>query len=86
MKTKTSITNAARLIFYCLLAAGLSSCGESNKIAIEPFVVYKVEVSTDDAKRYVYQYNSVNFKERTGAFVSYEKYNVGDTLSFQPCR
>lgn len=83
---KFKISTVAAIAVYAMLAAGLSSCGESNKIAVEPFVIYKTEQSTDDAKRNVYHYRSVNFKERTGEFVSYSKYNIGDTLSFHPCR
>lgn len=69
-----------------LLTAILSSCGESNRIAVEPFIIYKVEQSDSDAERNIYHYRSVKFKKRTGEFISYSKYNISDTISFQPCR
>ena len=93
MKT-LKLQRVTRYFGYILLAVGLFSCGtESVRVTKEePFIIEKIEKLDNNQWRY----SRAKFKRPFQEFFAMEKQsittdykldvNIGDTLSFQPCR
>jgi hypothetical protein len=94
MKNKFQFNRYTLAFASLLLSAGLSSCGNESvrHTKDEPFVIMSIQKYSDGKVKYSKGKYERPFKEffATGKqsiiFDNDLGYNVGDTLSFQPCR
>jgi hypothetical protein len=94
MKNKFSINRLTLAFASLLLAAGLSSCGSESvrHTKDEPFVIMSIQKYSDGKVKYSkgkYERPFRQFFAMSKQSIIFDNdlgYNVGDTLSFQPCR